>query len=1413
MPTFKSGDLLSGHWKMPAWWHNVGSRLTGRGVSSSHPAEKITRHLFSLRFLVCPLILLLLNLRVVQAQPSYGYNLPGSLVLQGSETSGPPVILRQPVSQVVSAGDNGSFSVLVADTLSATYQWRFNGSSIGGSTQDALLLTNVSSASEGNYSVVVGNSSGSITSAPAMLYFDSVGDGLPDSWKIQYFGSITNTTAASDAPLHDGTSNLQKFLDGTNPTNGVGLKPRLILAGLNGSVSASPDLDKYTLGQPVSLTATPHPGFQFVGWSGDLLGTNNPAALSLDTNKNITAVFSLPLSYTLDATNISWRSGGDVPWFGQDFITYDGVAAAQNGPLGNNQVSWLEATVYLPSDGELTFWWKRVASSGSFLTVIVNGVPQFSQTPNFDWSQATYYLPAGTDIIRWSYAKQFDGGQGFDAYWIDQVAASVFPDRLADSDFDGLPDLWEYQHFGSLIQNGTSDYDRDGVDNRKEYLDGTDPIDSTSVFPRLTLSGSGGTIAPSPPLSSYSYLQPVTLTAIPKSGYNFIGWRGDLIATTNPATLIMDSSKSVTASFAVSAPNALADALDATNLTWSVGGDASFFAQTSITHDGVDAVQSPPLAPNQQAWFQTTVNGPGPLSFWWKSATSFAQIFFQVNGVQQRGLSGASDWQQFSMNLAAGPNTLRWVFVSNFPTIQSGDAGWVDQVVFGTNVPSIISAPISKTILQGSNATFTVTASSSSPLSYRWQKNGVNLSDGAFVSGAATSALTLSNAQPADSASYSVVVSTAAASVSSAASLTVIGLAPLADALDATSLTWNTGGNAVWYGQNLVSHDGVDAAQAGTVANQQESWVETTVSGPGALNFWWKVSCIDHLNFFDFIADGLTNGTITGEIDWMPHSILLAPGSHVVRWRYRQASTSLSAQGAWLDQVSVLPGAPPAITLFPVSQVVTGGVNVAFTVAASGTAPFTYQWFFNRTNPIGLNASTLSLSKAQFADAGGYSVVISNALGKTTSPTADLIVDVPPFITSQPSEAALLVGTNITLSVAADGADPLYYFWRKAGASLAGSTQPSLSLNNVQPSDSGGYTVIVSNWLGSITSDVAQVVVGLPPTITTQPIDQTAVTGSTATFSVVAAGTAPLYYQWRQDNVVLPGKTTSNLVLANVQSPNVGLYDVIVSNALGSAISFGAFLSIGSPTPPGIAVQPADASALPGGSASFSVQAYGVPTPSYQWLHYGTNINGDTLSTLLLTNVQVPDAGVYSVFIFNSSGSLTSQVAILTVGDPAMVASLAVSNGAVKLSWNTLVGRDYQAQFNNDISSLSWSNLSAVITATNLLASVIDSPGTIQRRYYRVALLQQQVSTGPTITAQPVSQTVSPGTTVAFSVTATGSGPLSYQWRFNQNDILGQNSSTLQLTNVQSTDIGLYDVVVNDGFGSQTSDPAFLIVF
>src|SRR6185503_9037512 len=147
------------------------------------------------------------------------------------------------------------FFVVAADTRALTYQWRFNGVPLGGSaTNDAVLLPNVSTSNEGEYRVVLTNPSGSVTSAPALLVIDSDADGVADSWEITYFGSLINS-ATTDFD-GDGSSNLQEFLDGTNPADTNSVLRHLTIVRDGGSVTLNPqpltlNQFSYTNGQTV----------------------------------------------------------------------------------------------------------------------------------------------------------------------------------------------------------------------------------------------------------------------------------------------------------------------------------------------------------------------------------------------------------------------------------------------------------------------------------------------------------------------------------------------------------------------------------------------------------------------------------------------------------------------------------------------------------------------------------------------------------------------------------------------------------------------------------------------------------------------------------------------------------------------------------------------------------------------------------------------------------------------------------------------------------------------------------------------------------------------------------------------------------------------------------------------------------
>jgi len=175
---------------------------------------------------------------------------------------------------------------------------------------------------------------------------------------------------------------------------------------------------------------------------------------------------------------------------------------------------------------------------------------------------------------------------------------------------------------------------------------------------------------------------------------------------------------------------------------------------------------------------------------------------------------------------------------------------------------------------------------------------------------------------------------------------------------------------------------------------------------------------------------------------------------------------------------------PPSIIGGPEDLTVIAGQPANFTVAAIGGAPLAYQWYFNTNSALSdATNSTYTLPSTVLGDAGGYSVVVTNSSGVATSAVAILTVEppVPPAITAQPQDLTNVVGSTAVFSVTTTGSAPLHYQWYySTGTLLVGQTNATLSFSISSTNDSGGYSVVVTNAYGSVTSTVAQLTV-LPP--------------------------------------------------------------------------------------------------------------------------------------------------------------------------------------------------------------------------------------------------------------------------------------------------------------------------------------------
>lgn len=204
---------------------------------------------------------------------------------------------------------------------------------------------------------------------------------------------------------------------------------------------------------------------------------------------------------------------------------------------------------------------------------------------------------------------------------------------------------------------------------------------------------------------------------------------------------------------------------------------------------------------------------------------------------------------------------------------------------------------------------------------------------------------------------------------------------PLADALDAPSLVWTTGGNANWVAQTVESNDGVDATQSGVIGHNDETWLETTVTGPGVLDFFWKVSSEEYSDRLRFYLDGDAEDSISGEVDWRSQSYTIGAGTHTLRWRYsKDGSVVEGGDAGWVDQVNFVPDGP--VTTGAASAVAVTSAKLNGVVNPSGLAT-TAVFEYGLTTAYG-NTAAVILSPTNGTVHQQVSVVLSGLAAETT---------------------------------------------------------------------------------------------------------------------------------------------------------------------------------------------------------------------------------------------------------------------------------------------------------------------------------------------------------------------------------------------------------------------------------------------
>lgn len=492
--------------------------------------------------------------------------------------------------------------------------------------------------------------------------------------------------------------------------------------------------------------------------------------------------------------------------------------------------------------------------------------------------------------------------------------------------------------------------------------------------------------------------------------------------------------------------------------------------------------------------------------------------------------------------------------------------------------------------------------------------------------------------------------------------------------------------------------------------------------------------------------------------------------------------------------------------------------------------------------------------------------------------------NVAPALARQPGPSTNSAHTSLTLLALATGTPPLSYQWSKDGSPMPGATSYSLVLNDLQVSNSGLYTITVTNRTGSVTGTNGQITVvdAVTPVITQQPQSVQVFPGNLARFSVTASGSSSFTYQWKFNGSDLSGANASSLTITSVQATNLGTYRVLVTDPAGSTLSDPATLAyppaptktyaatvkddapvgywrLGDTQDTGIAkdeVGTDDGSCTsvsmgqPGALANDSDTAAGFAGGSKVDVGYNPDLNPTNFTIECWAKV-TGGAG-------NHRAAVSARSTNPDVGGPEGFIIYAEPGNTWQFwagtsnnyGWDVVSGPSvHQNAYDYLVGTYDGTNLSLYVNSV-LVGQHQPPAGSVRPNsmnpfrigagenedfgnfwfdgsvdevaIYAKALTQNQIlahyvagfpmTTPPTVTLNPSSQTVPPGASVTFTVAASGIQPLSYQWRFNGNGLANATQTALTLNNISTLNVGGYDVVITNIGGSTTSLVANLAI-
>ena len=520
--------------------------------------------------------------------------------------------------------------------------------------------------------------------------------------------------------------------------------------------------------------------------------------------------------------------------------------------------------------------------------------------------------------------------------------------------------------------------------------------------------------------------------------------------------------------------------------------------------------------------------------------------------------------------------------------------------------------------------------------------------------------------------------------------------------------------------------------------------------------------------------------------------------------------------------LSVVAPAAVAITAQPANRTAAVGQTATFSVAATGSPQLSYQWRKGGAAIAGATAASYTTPLLAAGDNGAsYTVVVTNPVNSVTSAAAVLTVTaaVAPTITQQPASVSVRANDPVSLSVAATGTAPFTYQWQRNGAAIIGANGSTYTIAQVQTADAGNYTVVVSNAAGSVTSAAATLTIAPPGTnlalhqpaigSTTQGggLEATLATdGDLTTRWASAGGVDPSWLQ-----VDLGSVKAFNTVVLYWEAAFATQYEIQYSNdaqgwntATSNTNGHGGVETLAFPTVQARFLRMfGQARVGTFGYSLFELQAYNVAQcggANERFTIVSNALAKDNQSNLTWQRAETTfaDQGAQYTQPIAQAFCASQGMRLPTQAEALGIAGTSSAACAFPLPWSTWTSTADPTDATR-AAFVSYTGQSTFQVATNYPGGVVCTSGSTVG--------------GPAITSQPASQTVAVGQTATFSVVATGSGALSYQWSKRGAAIGGATAASYTTPATTTADNGAqFTVAVSNAGGTAVSSAATLTV-